>query len=218
MHLRGSANHVEIHSSDKGTRKRKSPIGEYDKTILCKDCDTKFEVFDDYAKKLFLDNFSSFKKIHRNNELVGWEVGEYDFLKLRNFLLSVLWRASICKRPYFNRINLGPFEKKVKEEIAKGHFEKPDRFEFLLTRFLPDRIPDFEQTMSNPDSLKVLHVNFCRIHFSGYSAWIKIDKRPMPKQFEALVVSEISPMRIMARTFGDSKERNLIIESSKFQT
>jgi hypothetical protein len=55
MNLRGDANHLNIISGNVKERQIRSNIGDYDTNILCKDCDTIMEKYDDYGNKLLLD-------------------------------------------------------------------------------------------------------------------------------------------------------------------
>ena len=81
----------------------KPELGEYDRDILCRDCDNKLGVFDDYA----IDVCRAFKKKHtRDGKLFA--ILNVDDDKLAKFILAVLWRASISKRESFFGIRLGP--------------------------------------------------------------------------------------------------------------
>lgn len=95
----------------------KSPKGEYEGGLLCKECDNILlgHYFEDYACKamygggLLENECPIFKKC---DGFIKCEQLNYHKYKL--FLLSVLWRASISKRIFFSEISL---EYEHEEEI-----------------------------------------------------------------------------------------------------
>lgn len=87
-------------------------LGEYYRDILCRDCDNKLGVFDDYA----IDVCRAFKKKHtRDGKLFA--ILNVDGDKLAKFILAVLWRASISKRESFFGIRLGPYEPQARDVL-----------------------------------------------------------------------------------------------------
>ena len=66
----------------------KPELGEYVRDIICRNCDNKLGVFDDYA----IDVCRAFKKKHtRDGKLFA--ILNVDGDKLAKFILAVLWRA-----------------------------------------------------------------------------------------------------------------------------
>src|SRR6218665_2718976 len=86
----------------------RSPKGPYDRGILCADCDRKIGVYDGYAKELLLARLSHFSL---RNGLLCIPQKEFDYLQLKKFFISVLWRASISKHEAFSIVSLGEYEK-----------------------------------------------------------------------------------------------------------
>ena len=212
MNLRGESNHLDVVASDGPDRKGRTFKGEYDTTILCSDCDGLFQKCDNYAKTLLIDKENKQKELSQDSKIIGWEIEDLNYDLFRRFVLSVFWRASISKRPHFDLVRLGSHESVIKEELFGGKRSPEGRYEFWVSKFLPDKIPDLERTMLNPDSIKIEGINFSRLFFLGYTIWIKIDKRNSPLKFDKLKVSDGEPLRIICRSFGTSKERELIIK------
>ena len=104
---------------------KKTQIEDYDKNILCEACDNKIlgGLYESYAQKAIyggeLPVEVSPKCANYQNPDDGAEYSicvNFDYQKLKNFYLSILWRASITDRSFFNHVNLG---KKHEERIRK---------------------------------------------------------------------------------------------------
>jgi len=89
---------------------KKRPIGSYDRSILCIDCEHDFHQIDTNAANILLKNFQS-KLIPFNNKKddVAFQIdGKYK-QDIKRFLIYVLWRASVSSLPEFSYINLEDF-------------------------------------------------------------------------------------------------------------
>ena len=216
--LRKDANHLNIIGSENNGRIKKSPKGEYDQEILCAECDHELGLYDDYSIKLLIQRENEFKEICKNGKRLGWEV-DFDFIKLSKFLLSVLWRASISKRPFFNLIDLGPHENIIKENIFCADSGANPNYQFVLSLFDSDSIADLEKTILGPYQVKIQGVNYCKLYLLGYVAWVKIDSRPTPNELSSFTAKESERLKIVESSFGSSKERSSIVSMhSKLRT
>src|SRR5680860_485642 len=127
-------------------RSRKVQTGEFDKTILCEDCDNRI-IGANYEKYAQLSMYGSnldpkLAPICTNykNPNDGTQYSlctNIDYGKMKLFLLSILWRASITKRKLFDEVILG---EKHEERIRKILYEEiiPDELEYpiLMTSFM----------------------------------------------------------------------------------
>lgn len=58
----------------------------------------------------------------------------YDYKKVKNGLLSILWRMSIAKDPYFSKVDLGAkHEKRIADAILKDTAFNEEEYSILLT-------------------------------------------------------------------------------------
>ena len=96
---------LKVLSSTLGTYPRRSQIGEYDNLIVTEHGERLFSPYDDYAKELLIDGREAFHELRHENRIVGFGVDGYDYARLKLFILSVLWRASVSSRAFFNKIN-----------------------------------------------------------------------------------------------------------------
>lgn len=98
-------------------------IGEFDKEILCAECDNeRLGSLEKYAQKLlFGQNLTPVETPDCSNyELGGYEFSEctnIDYARIKLFLLSILWRSHLTKRSKFSSIDLGPHADKIRDMI-----------------------------------------------------------------------------------------------------
>ncbi|WP_444941078.1 hypothetical protein ACJJI3_00185 [Microbulbifer sp. ZKSA004] len=176
MELRADGNHLNVlHAGNE--RIGRSFKGDYDNSILCKDCDGVFEKYDDYAKKILINGFNLFRPIWRGSELLGWELPPYDFSKIKLFFLSVLWRASISTRPFFKGVDLGMLESDLKEIVFNRAVDIHNRYTIMLCKFLPSKSGTLEKTIIAPEKVRVREIVYYKFYMGGYIVWVKIDKR-----------------------------------------
>jgi len=110
---------------------KKFQTGEYDRDILCAKCENEVlcQRYEDYAAKVYqlidskLKSFKGIKieLITNKNGVNGKYINGIDYTKFKLFLLSILWRASISKRDFFDQVKLG---NKHEEIIRKMIFDE----------------------------------------------------------------------------------------------
>jgi hypothetical protein len=179
--------------------------GLYDKTILCRECEDNFAPWDDYGQLILLRRLKDAKAIRRGGEIVGLVFPNYDYAKLKLFFISVLWRASVSKHRFYEKIQLGPFESHAKELIERKDPGLPDNFSVTLAHF-EEKIG---MVPFDPYREKYFGVNFCRFYLGGYVALIKTDKRPSPSPIGDLALGKSDELYIISRRFIQSLELNI---------
>lgn len=108
--------------------------GGYDSNILCADCDNHIlGEFDKEGYRILFGDFSKYKYVqpHPQYKIYQIDNANFDYVKLRKFFISILWRVSISKLEEWSNINLGGYEKKA-YEILKDKREYPELFKILI--------------------------------------------------------------------------------------
>ena len=128
------------------SKKRKIQKEDYDKNILCADCDNRIlgGIYEGYAKNSMygnnLDPKVAPKCINYRNPNGGTEYSiceNIDYVKLKLFLLSILWRASITDRPLFKEVNLGIIhEERIRKMIYENIMPSELEYPIILTSFM----------------------------------------------------------------------------------
>ena len=96
--------------------------------LLCQKCETKLSRYEKYAKELILEipNFV------RDNNLELLFSDSVDYLKLKLFQLSILWRASVSSNALFQQVKLGPHEDKIRAMINEEYPGKVSDYGCLM--------------------------------------------------------------------------------------
>jgi hypothetical protein len=117
-------------------------IGEFDKNILCAECDNEiFGSLEKYAQKILFgtDLEPNETPDCQNYELEGYEFTEcknIDYNKFKLFLLSILWRSHITNRTKFDSVNLGPHADKIKNMLWNNDAGNELDYPIMTTSFI----------------------------------------------------------------------------------
>ena len=105
---------------------RRIQAGVWDDSILCLGCEAKFSPFDDYGWKI-LGKPDLSQAYFDGPHHLGYRI-KCETDKLRRFVLSSLWRASISKIPAYEKLYLGPNETPMIERVFDSTPLRPDEY------------------------------------------------------------------------------------------
>jgi hypothetical protein len=198
---------------NKFTKRR--PVGSYEK-LLCKECDQSLGVYDNYAKKLLLDEDLKYF----SDTDIAYEIDEYDYDNLKLFFISLLWRASVSDREEFGHINAGPFEERLREMIILKSTGGEDEFSIFITKFDSDneKIKNIaEKNILFPAKQKMSHLNYYAFYLSsGYKMYIKVDSRPTEDLYKKLILRDKGSLIILRmNNFENSAEYKILLDAVK---
>lgn len=200
---------------------KKSPIGIYDKDILCNKCEPKFDRVDHYGTKIFINQREKlFQSVSDGNKTAAFRAHGVDQKCLLQFLVATLWRASVSTQPFYKRVRLGSYEEVARQVILNPDAPIPASFAAVLSCW---NVDEEHQTMANglmdPFHEKLMGVNSYRVYFGQVVAYIKVDRRPLPAPFDKLALLAQDQITLVARDFTKSKDyvamRQTAISSNK---
>lgn len=156
--------------------KKRTPIGVYDKTILCDECEKRFSNTDDYGYRMLFEN--------KQNEIIienqrFYVIKNIDYKLTKLFFISILWRASVSNDECFCRVKLGAIEQVAKKHIWEENPGSSDDFSFRLYKFIPTDT-GYEKAMLMPERIRFGPVNYYKFYLAGYILCIKADNRETP--------------------------------------
>jgi len=196
----------EIHSNTNGVFPKRSPIGIYDKNILCEKCDNYIGAWDDYAHQLLIQDFSEELAVYRENTIAAYKIDNFDYKRLKLFFLSILWRAGISSQPFYSKIQIGPHEHILKKMIAEGNPGEPYDYAVSLAKFSDPNVT----AMLDPHKKRLDGINYCQFYFTGFVLYIKSDKREPPNFFQELCLKKDPPFWIILRDLHQSNDGKII--------
>jgi hypothetical protein len=161
-------------------------LGEFDKTILCRDCDRKIGLLDEYA----IEVCAKFDKRHRRTGPDTFEIPNFEGEKFAKFVLAVLWRASISNRKTFSQIKLGPYQDLARDIIFDAHPMKSlPAFKVLLARYTSKYL-DMKGIYTIPTTTKYDGLRFYWFMLTGFRVMAKLDNRPLKSTVESLAIND----------------------------
>ena len=177
----------------------KSRKGEFDRELVCLECERLFSGPDNFGCKFFRDTDWS----QENFEILGTTTRKEYFIKhhsgndyeiLHKFVLSLLWRISATDRSCYEGVNLGPRGQVLGKLILEDSCP-PESFQFRLTRyFTPNNISVLnpERILMNPQSTKISGHSITRIPLHGFEILVSTDSRSNPILIPELTASSES--------------------------
>ncbi len=189
-----------------GEYPKRIPIGIYDTTILCEECERIFSPWDDYAQELLLREFEEQEYYYINGKKVAILRADVDYRKLKLFFLSLVWRASVSSHDFFKKLDVRSFEHDLRQHILTNDPGDSDAFAVSLAKFehpLGTGILD-------PRKDRWDGINYVRFYLGGYVAYIKMDRRPAPIIPGSFRLVPGQPFLVLLRDLNRSKELPLI--------
>jgi hypothetical protein len=179
--------------------------GNYDKQMLCEKCEPKFSQLDNYGHKL-LRNPDLSRPILSHS--TGRTVQAYRFVgcdtdKLRKFVLSVLWRASVSSLDFYSYVRLGPvFELEIIEKVFSPDVLPWDEFTILISKIDDNALGPYGNMLFPPVPLRdPVGINFYCLYLPGLKITIKVDHRPTPFYWWVSAIQHPSQFEMM-RLYG----------------
>lgn len=210
--LKKEENHFYLVKSkdNKYEKKGKIQTGEFDKHILCEECET--DILGRYEKygASVLEGGTPLKMgDKRVNGVSFLEIEEINYTLFKLFILSILWKSSISKRELFKEIDLGPYEKIIGQMIHSGNPGKSSEFPFLIFTYLNHKnIP--ADLITQPRRSKYNGGTTYNFLVGGMSYTIFISKHIIPDFVYEATIREDNSLKII---YAGKQTRNTILKA-----
>ena len=197
-----------ISGKKNGARKTKvHQTGEFDKYILCKDCDNnKLGKLERYASLILYDGFPKIIENRINPDGMAYTYcAEIDYTKFKLFLLSILWRASISKRPIFREVNLGPHEALIHRMLLERDPGEQLKYPCLIMTYLNlKKLPS--ELVAQPSQSRVDGGIVYKFMIGGMIYIFFISKHIIPSWLAYVAISPKDDMKIIHSTPNMAKK------------
>lgn len=162
-----------------GEFQKRRPEGIYGQ-FLCHTCEARFNEWDNYAVAVLRDT-------QPQDLLQKWKYENFDYVKLKLFFMSLLWRAAVTEERFFEDVVLSARDlSRIKLLIKKSRPGSWTEYSVLLWRS--------EEIIANaifsPEREEYEGLSFIRMYLPGYLAFIKVDHRALPVHLKSWVLNE----------------------------
>lgn len=140
--------------------------GVYEK-LLCKECEEKINEHENYVIQQ-LTTLSAIR-YYEDDNFIRYENIVYAHFRL--FALSVLWRASISANRFFQEIDLGTNEEKIRQMILNNDPGVFDLYPILMAAITSENKLTAKDLVTNPELIKVYECWAFRFVFGGF-VWL----------------------------------------------
>lgn len=96
--------------------------------LLCQSCETKFSVYERYARGVLFGGQEITVVKHGD----GIELRGLDYMKLKLFQLSLLWRPGVARQDFFSKVNLDRDEEPIRKMLLGGDPGKSSEYGCVL--------------------------------------------------------------------------------------
>jgi hypothetical protein len=186
----------------RGGEKTQIPTGEYEPNILCQNCDNCIiGSLEDYARKVIYGGkvTVSMQNFRKDDGLEFTQVKELDYKKFKLFLLSLLWRASISSRPFFQEVSLGQkYEENVRSMLLKGDPGKQLTYPCVLISSRKFEIPT--KTIMGPKRSKMEHITVYSFLINGMTYLFRIAENDSLDWIPEVALNEGGEMKVIHST------------------
>lgn len=213
--IRAGEKTLKLISNVEGVHTKKAPIGVYDKEILCRDCEDKFQVLDDYAAKVLIDN-AEIEELKQHGSLVGYKIPDVDYELLKRFVISLLWRASVSKQGFYGKVSLGPLEEQAKKLIWDESPGEKDEFSFVFAKFDDERT--ISKAMLDPHRERWFGKRYYRFYIGGFVLYVKADSQVTPKKWSQFIPNDNNLFVVSRGKIEQSNEFPVLLSGFKTNT
>lgn len=187
--------------------------GIHDSEIACETCEQLFNAFDTHGYQVLTKALAGKKIYHdHNGHPCAYFIENADYTKLKLFVLSMLWRAHASSHKFFSHVDLGPYATTLRSYIYSSTAPSSEEYGVVFFHRVSQQYPGI---LIPPWRDRIQGVNVYRFYLPDIIIIIKVDKRPMPKPFNMMMLKEASPHYIGLLPDINSSEKRYIEEMKK---
>jgi len=196
-------------------RAKKPPTAPYDGDILCQKCDNEIlGGYEGYAaqvlfgKNVPVDIAAEVKNtVDPKTGMSEHHITGLDYVKFKTFFLSILWRAHISRQPFFDEVDLGPYEPEFRRSVRNGFIGGENDFPVYCLGWLRASFP--KDLIVKPIRVKWRRrTTAYLLIFQGLMVWIFMTRKNVPDELERFKLRQDGTMRVFG--LNDSAARHLL--------
>lgn len=165
----------ELGSKPDGARKIKRK-GEYE-NLFCTDCETQLSKLDEYARAII---FGRSDEPHFGISTTGVNgtlvIENVDYVRMKLFQLSILFRAGVSQRAFFSKVRLGTHEDRIRLMLLDENPGAPYEYGCIMVAFLNKSGKLLVEVMQEPILEKVDGHTVYKFLFAGCDWWFVVSR------------------------------------------
>ena len=165
--------------------------------LLCSNCEDQFSRYEAYARGVIFGGVEIATKQEAGRLLLK----DVDYKKFRLFLLSLLWRMGISKSEFFEAVDLGPYEEKLRLLLIAEDPGDEDHIPCAVTGVLMEGKPG--NWFLPPDRIRALGQHCYRIVISGILFLFFVSNQKPPKEAMEHFIKKDTSFTIPVRNIED---------------
>jgi len=189
-----------------GAFPKRAPVGVYDRGILCERCEPLFGPWDAYGQELLREDPGDWIQRTDGQRILAYERGDYDYPRLKLFVLSVLWRASVSTHSFYDRVRLGPHEERLRDILKSGAPGDADTYGVVLAKF----VNATTRAILDPHPSRLNGLQYYQILLGSYTAYVKVDRRPALFPYCDIQLAPGRPLIVLGRDLRQAKELQIL--------
>lgn len=167
--------------------------------LLCKSCEVKFSRYEGYAKSLFKSDVPG---VNAKREKDVLTVSGLDYRKFKLFLISLLWRSGVSSIRFFEEVQLGLHEERMRLMLLNDDPGSRDDYGCVIwgLNLEVGKIPGF---MIQPQRLRIYQQNAYRFVLPGYMFVFFVSNKKIPKDQSSLCLWEDGSLIIPIKSLNE---------------
>jgi hypothetical protein len=191
----------------------------YDGDILCQTCDNEvLGAYESYAAQVLFGKNLPESTAPEVKSFIDPPTGmsehhfsKLNYGKLKTFFLSIVWRAHISQHPFFNEVDLGPYEPEFRRSVRTGFGGSEDRFPVYCLEWLRASFP--QDLLAKPIKVKWKRRRTAYLLlFRGLIVWVFISPQAEAPELEQYKLRKDGTLKI----FGLNDEAARFLMSKVF--
>jgi hypothetical protein len=172
--------------------------------LLCDDCEQKFSGHEQFASVFFQGTLKAFAdasqpRQHHGNALTfgrftitdsqaalttsetpnAIQVGGVDYIKLKLFLLSLIWRMGVSNLEFFHEVELGPHQERLRQMLLQDNPGEPAHYACQMWLITADG-KVLKECQSHPRRFRFQGLTFYRLFTTGFRLEFCVSNQPLP--------------------------------------
>lgn len=191
---------------------KKPSTGIYEGDLLCAVCDNKIiGSLESYGYQILYadelpDEIRPKCKNYRNQDGLEFSICEnVNYSKIKLFILSILWRASISSNEIFNGISLGKDENEIRQMILNNSPDSQSKYPIIIASWIRDET--FSNDIISQPSLGVLEGKERFVFpINGFIYNIYLDYNDIQPALKNFIIKESNEISILHMPNGMARD------------